>query len=288
MATEKPRAAQATAPIRQQAVSAFESELIDLDASVESTNFLIYGDPGCGKTRLAATLPGRLLFLAGEPGFISAARGGAQGRVSVIPDTARMLAALDWLEGGHWKDFDWVIPDGISTMGQKFLLGYAAEAFDANPAKRAHRNLPDKPDYFNTQNFMKSMVSRLVDLPTNVLFTAHAHHTEQPDGELRVYPGIQGKNGEVSDYISGLMHVVGYMSKRVPKTGANKGKEVRRVFWQTVIDEENNTRYIAKDQFDALGRYGDDLTMEQVIKACGIGMPAAATVRPTRRRRAAA
>lgn len=252
--------------------------MLDLNASAESANIMIYGDPGCGKTSLTATLPGNVLWLAGEPGFVAAARQGGTGKVRVIPDTATALAAIEWLEEGNWKRFDWIVPDGISTMGNKFLLGYAAEAFDANPARRAHRNLPDKPDYFNTQNFMKGWASRLIDLPVNTVFTCHAHHTEDRDGELRVFPGIQGKQGEVSDYISGLMHIVGYMTKKNVKEG-DGFKEVRRILWQTAIDSKTDTRYIAKDQFDALGRWTDDITMTEVMDRIGLPLPdrAAAT-----------
>src|ERR1044072_4514581 len=120
-------------------------------------------------------------MLAGEPGYISAARMGARGKARLIPDTATATAAANWLEQGGASKFDWIICEGLGTMQNKFLLNYAAEAFDANPAKRTHRNLPDKPDYFNAQNFTKSWVARLIDLPANVLFTAHAMRPENDE-----------------------------------------------------------------------------------------------------------
>lgn len=250
----------------------FESGLFELDGATEYMNALVYGDSGCGKTVLAGTLPGRILFLAGEPGYISAARQGAKGQVRIIPDTKTAVAAAAWLEDGNAKKFDWIVPDGLGTMQNKFLLNYAAEAFDANPAKRAHRNLPDKPDYFNAQNFIKSWVSRLVDLPCNVLFTAHAMRPEGAEGETVVYPGIQGKGYEISNYISGLMHVVGYMAIRVAPDGED-WKQVRRILWQHYYDKENETRYFAKDQSDMLPRFStirdlenpDGVTMRDIV-----------------------
>lgn len=263
--------------------------MMDLKGDAETANVLIYGDPGCGKTSLTATLPGRVLWLAGEPGFVSAARRGGTGKVRIIPDTATANAAVQWLEDGGYKSFDWIVADGFSTMGNKFLLGYAAEAFDLNPAKRAHRNLPDKPDYYNTQNFMKGWAARMVDLPVNTLFTAHAHHTEDRDGELRVYPGIQGKSGETSDFISGLFHCVGYMVKRNIPVAGKKGefKEVRRILWQTTVDGNTDTRYIAKDQYDSLGRYTDDLTMTEFMEKVGLPVPTAPTATPATKATAA-
>jgi AAA domain len=250
----------------------FEKGLFELDGATEFYNILIYGDSGAGKTVLAGSLPGRVLFLAGEPGYISAARmggldPGAKGRL--IPDTSTASAAILWLENGGWKQYDWIVVDGFTTMGVKFLLGYAAEAFDANPAKRAHRNLPDKPDYYNTQNFMKSWAARFIDLPCNVLFTGHAMRPEDENGEILVYPGIQGKGYEVSNYISGLMHGVWYMAPRLLE---RKGETVqqRRLLFEQYVDPINGTRYFAKDQTTMLGRAA---TVRDTDNPDGVMMP---------------
>jgi len=242
----------------------FASGFFDLDGATEFKNMLVYGGPGSGKTVLAGTVPGRILFLAGEPGYISAARLGAHGKARLIPDTATAVAAASWLEDGGATQFDWVIADGLGTMQKKFLLNYAAEAYDANPAKRAHRNLPDKPDYFNAQNMIMSWVARLIDLPVNTLFTAHAMFPEdKATGEQLVYPAIQGKGYEISSYVCGLMHAVGFMRPRIKQT-PDGPKEVRRILWQNTIDPANETNYFAKDQFNALGRFTDDLNMKQI------------------------
>jgi len=253
----------------------FEAAMFDLEDSTEFTNIMIYGDSGCGKTVLAGTAPGRKLMLAGEPGFISAARQGSVSKVRLIPDTATALAAVNWLEVGNCSRFDWLVVEGLGTMQSKFLLGYAAEAFDANPAKRAHRNLPDKPDYFNAQNFMKGWVARLIDLPCNVLFTTHAMRLEDDDGERVVYPWIQGKGYEVSNYIAGLMHAVGYMAPRLRKTPTGETEQVRRILWQGTVDPKTDTRYFAKDQFDRLGKFMDDTSMPEILDLIGIEAPAA-------------
>lgn len=251
--------------------AAFEAGMFELDGATEYKNMLVYGGPGSGKTVLAGTVPGRILLLAGEPGYISAARLGARGVARLIPDTATAVAAAAWLEDGGASKFDWVIADGLGTMQKKFLLGYAAEAWDANPAKRAHRNLPDKPDYYNSQNMIQSWVARLIDLPVNTLFTAHAMFPEdKATGEQLVYPAIQGKGYEISSYVCGLMHAVGYMSPRI-KMVDGEPTEVRRIIWQMTRNPDNETTYFAKDQFNALGRFTDDLSMAQICEIIDSG-----------------
>jgi AAA domain len=274
----------------------FEAGMFDLTGATEYKNIMVYGGPGAGKTVLAGSAPGRILFLAGEPGYISAARLGAQGRARLIPDSATAVAAVSWLEDGNASKFDFIVTDGLGTIQNKALLSYAAEAWDANPAKRVHRNLPDKPDYFNAQNFIKSWVARLVDLPCHTIFTAHAMFPEDKEtGDQLVYPAIQGKGYEVSSYVCGMMHAVGYMSPRIKQT-EDGPIQVRRILWQSQKDPKTDTTYFAKDQFDALGVYTDvnreTMMMPQILEIIDSGhqneAPANLIVPPVAVKKAAA
>lgn len=258
-------------------LSDFAKEIERLEDSGESINGLIYADSNVGKTVLAGTLPGKQFWLAGEPGYKSAGRMGARGAVRRITDTATALAAVDWLEAKskngqpRYSLLDWLVLDGASTMQDKFRFGYAAEAFDVSGGtKRAHRNLPDKPDYFNTQNFMKSWIARLVDMPVNLLVTAHAYRTNKTeDGELLVFPGFQGKVNETSNAIAGLMDFVGYYSlKHVPVRGKDDEiRLVRRLMFQSPPPRkgEEEVRYVCGDKFNVLGPYMDNPTMPKIL-----------------------
>lgn len=272
MATEKDKVS----------IEEFLEGMFDLQGSQEFKNILIYGAPGLGKTSLVGTLPpakkGKYhLILAGEPGFITAARRGLKAKVRLVPDTATMLAALSWLEGGGAEEIDWIVTEGMSTMQNKWLLGYAAEAFDARPASRTHRNLPDKPDYLNAQNALKGFITRFVDLPCNILFTAHAMYPEDSDGDPMITAAFQGKGHEVSDYVLGQMLAVGYFTKanvRVPSPDDETkkvSKEVRRIYWQTRKSKDTGVTIIAKDQTDTLGRWTDDWTLAEIIEAMDAG-----------------
>lgn len=247
----------------------FAKLIEDLDGSAEHYNIMLYGDSGCGKTVVAGSAPNSLI-LACEPGYISAARvslGNPVGRrkVARIPNGATLLGALDHLEAGAHSKYEWIILEGASTLDYKVRLGYAQEAFDNNPESRTHRNLPDKPDYFNTQNYMRSAITRLVDLPCHVLVTAHAMRFDDDAGDRLVLPNFQQKEAALSNYVSGLMHSVGFMRKRISKKKGQDPREVRRILWQQTVDPASGTIYFAKDQLSAFGRYTDDTNMGELI-----------------------
>ncbi len=254
----------------------FQKGIIKLDQDEqESLNILVYGDSNAGKTRLAGTLPERTFWLVCEPGFKSAVRWRqSQGLpphkgARRISNSAEAWAAVEWLEyRERYRQIDWLVVDGASTMQDRFRLAYTQEAFDLK-GNRAHRNLPDKPDYFNTQNMLKSWFPRLIDMGVNLLVTAHTYRTDKTDnGELLGFPGFQGKVTETSNAISGLMDVTAYMESRPITNRRTKERKIRRRLWFTSPNDkgtdEQEVRYIVGDKFDCLGEYMDDPTMDRI------------------------
>ncbi len=235
----------------------FEAEVQALEGSSESKNILVYGNGGVGKSHLTGRLP-RGLVLAFEPGWETIRRVAAEAknpmRIVQVNSPDRLDAAVRWLEAGAYRDFDWIIPDGLSTLQVKITLAYAASAHEANPAKRVSRNIPDRADYFNAQNQIKDFVARLVDLPYNTFWTAHAMTIERPDGNQEIWPLIEGKETKLSNYVSGLMHAVGYMTVRAAG---------RQITW--IQNEHEGTTVIAKDQFSVLPKSQKLPTMESIL-----------------------
>lgn len=257
--------------------SDFAKEIQRLESGAESHNWLFYGDSNAGKTRLAGTAPGRCFWFVAENGAKSAARAGAVGGSRRIGDSAVAWAAIKWLEErnragkARYELLDWLIIDGASTLQDRVRLGYTAEAFDIDSKTRQHRNLPDKPDYFNTQNFFKAWLATLVDMPVNLIITAHAYRTDKADdAELLVFPGFQGKVTEVANSISGLMDITGYMEAKRLRTREGDSRLVRRLWFespQRKNSREDDVRYIAGEKFGTLGTHMDFPTVPKLLAA---------------------
>lgn len=266
MATTAGRRSRRVATERtEMSMSDFQAEIFRLGSDMESKNIMVFARPNVGKTVLAGTTPGKNFWLVGEPGYKTANRVvNAQGNGRKIKDTSTAMAAIEWLDyKRRYERFNFVIVDGLTWMQERWRLGYAAEAFDIDPTKRQHRNLPDRPDYYNTQNFTKQWISSLVDMPVNLLITAHAWKTDTAEVDLYIYPGIQGKDTEVAQTIVGLMDATGYLQMKTLKGRDGTIKRVRRLNW----DQPSNAKvqYLVGDKFNALGRYMDNPTMPQIL-----------------------
>lgn len=266
MSTAGRRSSRVQTERTEMSLSDFQREIFRLDSTSESMNLLIFGRSNVGKTVLAGTLPGKNFWLVGEPGYKSAPRVvRVNGYGTRIRSTAKALTAIDWLKHkNRYEQFNFVIVDGLTWMIERWRLGYAAEAFDVDATKRQHRNLPDKPDYFNAQNFTKSWIAELVDLPVNLLVTAHAWQTSEMEVSKFIFPGIQGKETEVAQTIVGLMDACGYLEAKTLVNKRTKAvRHVRRLHFGQPDDPD--VRYLVGDKFNCLGRYIDSPTMPEIL-----------------------
>lgn len=238
---------------------------VPLEDFNESTNILIHATPGVGKTRFGATAPNSV-FLASEPGIISAKRAREPGGVQSVVRAKKWQDAIDFLNAAEAGDFshrDWIVCDTLSTLQEKDLKGVLDKAVADNPNRDP--DIPAIQDYLKMQNSFMRWFERMIDLPQNVLFLAHTMIVDDRDGEKLFIPAIQGgadKGYKVANYCMGLVNVVGFMDRRANKAG----EQVRRTLWQPYYDEEREIRYTAKDHFDCLGFASDNDTMPNIIK----------------------
>lgn len=231
----------------------------------ESTNILVYGFVGSGKTVLGGTAP-NAVFVGCEPGVISAKRAGSTATVVRIQNDKDAWTWLEDAQSGKYAHRDWAIIDTVTTLQSKFMRGALDEMVARKPER--DKDLPDRPEHQLSQNRLRRWVEQAVDLPMNCLFLAHAMRVEDLDGGGMFLPSIQGgadKGFVVANYVMALMNAVGYMGVRTIKKRGADPREVRRILWQPYHDADKDIVYQAKDHFNAFGKYTDDKTMPELI-----------------------
>ena len=250
----------------------FAASVMDIGDSTPSSNFIIHGPPGGGKTALASELPNNLL-LGCDPGWATAKSLGRTGngcRVRPINEERELIAGVEWLENGAASEFEYVILDGASVLQNKLTLNNARYAWEANPAKRANACQPDKPDYGQQQNAMKSIIARLYDLPCSVVVTCHSTLGDDESLETWIRPDWQGREYRLGNFINGLANCIGYMAPGTAQEKVN-GKmvtrQVRRLLWKQWRDDEKDMTIMAKDQLNIFPDWMDNPTGDQIHTA---------------------
>jgi hypothetical protein len=246
-----------------------------MDQFTESQNVMVYGMPGCGKTTFAADTPNASHWNL-EPGIIAAKRAGSTSGVVHIRSFADAMECLRKAERGDFDHRTWIIVDTVSTLQVKDLNDVVSADVERNP--RLDPDVPAIQHYLKAQNSLKRFVERMVDLPINTLFLAHAIRAENDEGDVLWLPSIQGgadKGYPVANYLMALMNVVGFM-----QVTEVDGEQTRRILWQSYYDADKGIRYTAKDQYSALGRWSDDKPMSWVA-----GRLAAAQDKPRTKKR---
>lgn len=157
---------------------------------------LIYGAPGCGKTRFATSLTerfGNLAYIAIDKGGFNLDSVLAHHRERIvklveIPNTANLQVACAEIAITPWKQMgvDTLIIDTLSNLAENMLR----EGCKNNAYQKSHRTnglppdspgyvaLPDKGDYGGVQSEIKNMIGMLERHQEDINVVVLCHETE--------------------------------------------------------------------------------------------------------------
>lgn len=249
----------------------------------------VYGDGGVGKSRLAATAPGRVLIVKAPyekidswlPVDKARARRGEIQVASITDHDDLEKVKVHLREEG--EIYDWVIMDGVQTI---FEVGMDDmwETVIAEKPNRARYGL-DAGEYGITMDRLSRWLRYTLGPDKfNFMFTSHADKMLSPDRDEegdpieKLMPYIQGKG--MSLKFAGYMNVMAYMTTTTVK---GRDDNVR------VLRTESSQHYYAGDKFDAFNGRVLDPTIPKiealVKKSSGWTNPPAGKTTPTAPRR---
>jgi len=226
-------------------------------------NFLIYGNPKVGKTRLASTAPEVLLVDVDEEGTDSV-RADYDPRCIRIKTWTEINDIYWYLQAGD-HPFESVAIDGLTglqTLCMNFVLG--------DEASRDASRDPDSPTpriYQKVSQLMKIQITNFRNLPMNTIFTALSRTRDV--GELdddsphqitgpSVSPAIQS-------HVTAAVGTIGYVIKRevtVKARNSNKTRKVTRT--RLVLDGMDG--FILGERSNLFGNYVDGPNLTDMLE----------------------
>ena len=180
----------------------------------------IFGQPGVGKSVLAASAPKTLLLLNDADEASAAAELGSTADKWIISKQQDLEDAYDYVRHEGFRTYDWVWMDNLTLMQEQFMDQVMEELVAAKPHRS--RWVPDMHEYLVVQNIIGTYVRYFKAIPIHFGWTAHAMRTEDEDGTVIYTPMLQGGQGALSQKLCGYMNVVGHMSAVRTKEGTER------------------------------------------------------------------
>lgn len=193
----------------------------------------LYGDPGVGKTTLAATAP-NVLFLNCEAGDVALRN--KEVDVIRIDNFNMMPQIMQWLEANAGK------PDFYDTIVVDSLTELAKRAMDS-VLESEKRDMPHQADWGRSMEYIRRVVRKLRDLEMHTVFVMGSIFKEDPTTGISEHmPNLPGK---LAPEVAGYFDVLGFLTMvRVsPKEFG------RRLYVQP------SPKWRAKDRTNTLGAY---------------------------------
>jgi len=225
-------------------------------------NFLIYGYPDAGKTRVGATAPKCLIVDVNEQGTDSVRR---DIDPFVYPvEFWQEVNDIYWYAASGEHDYESFSLDGLSglqTLCMKFVLGDEA----SRDASR-DPDMPSRAVYGKVGELMKTQITNWRNLPYNTIFTALARTRDAGEGEDEEVL-ITGPNlsPAIASHATAAVGTIGYLMKREVVVKNKQTKKSRKEVRRRLLVGPHE-RYITKDRNGLFGAYVDAPDLSEMLE----------------------
>lgn len=231
-------------------------------------NWLVYSEPGVGKTVLGGTAPKGLILSYDIEGTESARNLGSTADEWQVDTYLEYLEALRYFQDGSGcTDYAWVVSDNLSTLEEHIWAHTMGEGRKRNKKRpEFKRALGDYPIVWDT---IKKHVGDFNRLPIHVLYTANAMRvdgfdaeTEEDTSQLMPLVGSP-KRGDTAARICASVSLVGLL-RAVKRQEEIRG---RRLY------VEASDHWVAKTRYPAMGSFVNGPTVEKLAVLAATGVP---------------
>jgi hypothetical protein len=239
----------------------------------QTTNTLIYGRPGSGKTHLAATaqkskIMSPMMYISAEAGASTLRQVDQSIMILPDPDVAgsvtweQLLAIYDELDRQCYNtkdgcDFRTVTID-TGTELQKINMNWV---MDQTLAAHPDRD-PDVPalhDWGKSTNSMRGIIRKFRDLPVNFIFICHEQEDRDNKGLLWKKPDLPGKlANQAAAFFDQVMYLY---TKQVTGGDETKSTDIKRILMTGALEG-----FVTKDRSGNLPLLMVDPTMDKLFQ----------------------
>lgn len=229
---------------------------------VDWLNFLIYGEPGAGKTHLLGTADDDERT---RPVLVFDVEGGTatiRKRQNVDIKRVRTMKELEQAyndlyhsikrdeNGKEYLYYKTVAIDSLSELTDVDMRYIMKEAYGRNPDK-VDVDVPSQREWGKARAHMRTIVRVFRDLPANVIFTSQVATLQDEGQPVKYFPGFAGK---LRTELPGFCDVVGYLYPE------NEQGEIQRY-----LQVQGTRRVVAKDRTSALGNVMKNATIPEMF-----------------------
>lgn len=205
----------AAAPQVDEILQSLMARITPVGTRTRRLKLMIYSEPGCGKSVLAASAPNNLIVDV-EDGLASLSN-----HPDTVKDTVYELPYKSFFqveelikrlndEVPELKHIETVTIDSMSELHKRGLAEVVEREHKKSPLL-VNKFVAETEHHTENNEHIRRLVSSLRDLDRNIIITAHARTVQQKNGSIKVYPDFSEK---LANTLAGIVDIVGYLEKR--------------------------------------------------------------------------